>query len=85
VNIPVILCSFNSCRTLGSTLNCLATSTLPKGVEWEVLVVDNNFTGRTREVIEEFCRRLPGRFRYLFGPQTGKSFALDCGYGEARG
>src|ERR1017187_2357648 len=42
VNITVILCTLNGCRSLGKTLDSLAASTLPEGVEWEVLVVDNN-------------------------------------------
>ena len=85
MNITVILCTLNSCQSLGNTLNSLAASTLPKGVEWEVLVVDNNSTDQTRDIVEEFCRRFPGRFRYLFEPQPGKSFALNSGCREARG
>lgn len=85
MNITVILCTLNGCGTLGNTLNSLAVSTLPKGIEWEVLVVDNNSTDQTREVVEEFCRRFPGRFGYLFEPQPGKSFALNSGCREARG
>jgi len=85
VNITVILCTLNGCRRLGKTLGCLAASTLPEGVEWEVLVVDNNSIDQTRQVVEEFCRRFPGRFRYLFESQPGKSFALNSGCREARG
>jgi glycosyltransferase involved in cell wall biosynthesis len=48
-------------------------------------VVDNNSTDQTREVVEDFRRRFPGRFRYLFEPQPGKSFALNSGCREARG
>jgi len=54
-------------------------------VEWEVLVVDNNSKDGTRDVIEEYCRRYPGRFRYLFEPKQGKSHALNNGIREARG
>ena len=85
MNITVILCTFNGCRSLGKTLNSLAAATLPEGVEWEVLVVDNNSTDQTREVVEDFCRRFPGRFRYLFEARPGKSFALNSGCREARG
>ena len=85
LDITVILCTFNGCRSLGKTLDSVAASTLPEGVEWEVLVVDNNSTDQTREVVEDFCRRFPGRFRYLFESQPGKSFALNSGCREARG
>jgi glucosyl-dolichyl phosphate glucuronosyltransferase len=85
VNITVIVCTFNGCRTLGKTLGSVAASILPEGIEWEVLVMDNNSTDQTREVVEDFCRRFPGRIRYLFEPQPGKSFALNSGCREARG
>ena len=50
-----------------------------------MLVVDNNSSDQTREVVEEFADRYPGRFRYLFEPQPGKSYALNSGIREARG
>jgi glycosyltransferase involved in cell wall biosynthesis len=47
--------------------------------------MDNNSCDQTRELVEGFCRRYPGRFRYLFEPQPGKSYALNTGIREARG
>lgn len=85
MNNAVILCTVNGCWSLGKTLDSVAASTLPEGAEWEVLVVDNNSTDQTREVVEDFFSRFPGRFRYLFEPQPGKSFALNSGCREARG
>lgn len=52
---------------------------------WEILVVDNNSTDKTREVVESFCGQYPGRFRYLFESQQGKSHALNAGIREAHG
>ena len=54
-------------------------------MQWDVLVVDNNSQDRTCELVEDFCRRYPDRFRYLFEPQPGKSYALNAGIREARG
>jgi glycosyltransferase involved in cell wall biosynthesis len=85
MNITVILCTYNRSQSLSKALDSVAVSTLPKSVEWEVLVVDNNSKDQTREVIEEYCRRYPGRFRYLFEPQPGKSHALKTGIQEAQG
>lgn len=85
MRITVILCTFNRCRSLATTLDSMAAQVLPAPVEWEVLVVDNNSTDKTREVVEDFCRRYPGRFRYLFEPEAGKSRALNAGVREAQG
>ena len=85
MNISVILCTHNRSQSLAKALNSVAASLLPDSVEWEVLVVDNNSNDQTRDVVEDFTRRCPGRFRYTFEPQPGKSHALNTGIRESRG
>jgi glucosyl-dolichyl phosphate glucuronosyltransferase len=85
ISVTVILCTYNRSQSLATTLGSLAASVLPDTVDWEVLVVDNNSNDQTREVTEDLCRRYPGRFRYVFEPHPGKSFALNRGIREAHG
>jgi len=85
MNVSVILCTFNRCRLLPAALESIAASNMPSGVTWEVLVVDNNSTDQTREVVEAFSRQYPRRFRYLFEQRAGKSYALNAGIGTAKG
>lgn len=85
MKITVILCTFNRSKSLARALDSVALCTLPASVEWEVLVVDNNSTDQTRQLVEEFSRRHTERFRYLFEPKPGKSHALNAGIREARG
>jgi glycosyltransferase involved in cell wall biosynthesis len=85
MNITVILCTYNRCQSLAKALDSIAAQVLPEHVEWEVLVVDNNSTDQTRGVAEDFCRRYPGRFRYLFEPKQGLSSARNAGVREAGG
>jgi glycosyltransferase involved in cell wall biosynthesis len=85
MKITVILCTYNRCETLAKALETISASILPSEVPWEVLVVDNNSRDQTREVVEKFCFRYPGRFQYIFEPQPGKSYALNTGIREARG
>ncbi len=85
MEISVILCTYNRAQTLAKALDSVAAATLPAGVEWEVVVVDNNSTDQTREVVEEFHRRQPGRFRYVFESHQGLSHARNAGIREARG
>ncbi len=85
MRITVVLCTYNRCQTLRRALDSAAGLTVPESVHWEILVVDNNSDDQTREVVQEFSSRYPGRFRYLFEPQPGKSYALNAGIREARG
>jgi glucosyl-dolichyl phosphate glucuronosyltransferase len=83
--ITVILCTYNRCVSLAKALESVAASELPRSIEWDVLVVDNNSRDHTREVVQTFCSRYPGRFHYVFEPQPGKSHALNRGVRESRG
>ncbi|MGO8756756.1 MAG: glycosyltransferase [Terracidiphilus sp.] len=81
----VILCTYNRAQSLQKALASAAAMSLPESDEWDFLAVDNNSNDGTREVIEEFCRRFPSRFRYVFEPRPGKSYALNTGIEQARG
>src|SRR5580704_1493640 len=85
MRITVILCTHNRCRSLAKALESVAASQLSTSTDWEVLVVDNNSSDQTREAVETYCRRYPVRFRYVFEPQPGKSYALNSGIREALG
>jgi glycosyltransferase involved in cell wall biosynthesis len=85
MTVSVILCTYNRSESLAKALASIARSTVPQSIQWEVLVVDNNSRDATRSVAEEFCRREPAVFRYLFEPRQGKSFALNAGIQAARG
>ena len=84
-SVTVVLSTYNRAKGLAGALDCAAALTLPESVEWEILVVDNNSSDSTRAVVEEFCRRYPRRFRYLFEPQQGLSHARNAGIRQARG
>jgi glycosyltransferase involved in cell wall biosynthesis len=85
MRITVILCTFNRSNSLPKALDSVAAQVLPESVAWEVIVVDNNSSDQTRAVTEDYCRRYPGRFRYLFEPQQGLSRARNAGILDARG
>jgi GT2 family glycosyltransferase len=83
MRISVILCTYNRCDSLAIALNSVATSQFRRPVDWEVLIVDNNSKDNTRAVAEEFCRRYPNAFRYIFEQKQGKSNALNRGICES--
>ena len=77
MKITVILCTFNRSRSLARALESVAVSRMPEDAVWEVLVVDNNSSDETPQVVREFQRRFPGKFQYVFEPTPGKSNALN--------
>lgn len=85
MHITVILCTYNRAHSLLNALHSVAASSLPSSVTWEVVIVDNNSRDDTREIAQEFCKRFPDRFRYIFEPQQGKSFALNTGIRQSQG
>ena len=85
MKISVIVCTYNRSKILSAALESIAASKVPEYVDWDVLVVDNNSNDSTQEVVEAFCSTHPRRFRYLFEPKQGKSYALNTGIRAASG
>jgi glycosyltransferase involved in cell wall biosynthesis len=85
MNLTVVLCTYNRCESLARALESVARSIVPVSLEWEVLIVDNNSRDDTRAVAERFGLEFPGRFRYIFEPQQGKSYALNRAISQSRG
>ena len=78
-----MLCTYNRAALLSGA----AQSLLAQGAstpEFELLIVDNNSTDRTRELVEELTSG-DARVRYVFEPQQGLSHARNAGIREARG
>jgi glucosyl-dolichyl phosphate glucuronosyltransferase len=74
----VLICTFNRSDMLRATLESLARmDDLPGG--WDVLVVDNNSTDRTEEVVAKLAQSYPVGLRYLRELRQGKSYALNVG------
>lgn len=83
MTVEVILCTYNRCQSLCKALESVAVSRMPQGTPWNVLVVDNNSSDRTRLMVEDFQRRYPSIFRYIFEQTPGKSNALNRGVRES--
>ncbi len=79
VDVSVIVPTFNRCDGLVGLLDSLCRQDAA-GVRFEVLIVDNNSTDRTRSVVEQFSAQHPALLlRYLFEPQQGVSHARNAG------
>jgi len=83
--ISIILCTYNRADALIRCLGSLESVTVPAGLDWEVVVVDNNSKDRTREIVTECQQRNTIRAVYVFEGQQGKSYALNRGLECANG
>ena len=67
VPISVIVCTYNRANLLINVLQSLCEQSI-ETLDYEVVVVDNNSSDNTREVVDEFCRRF-SHVRYCFEPK----------------
>jgi glycosyltransferase involved in cell wall biosynthesis len=81
--VTVGICTFNRAESLRRTLNSLGEMQIPSDVCWEILIVNNNSSDHTDEVIANFRDRLP--VRREFEPRPGKSNALNRAIDVAKG
>jgi GT2 family glycosyltransferase len=83
--ITVIICTYNRSRGLRRTLESLEEMSVPLQITWELIVVDNNSTDETRDVVEEFRTKETLPVRYVFEPKQGLSHARNAGVSAASG
>jgi GT2 family glycosyltransferase len=79
----VVIATYNRAPDLRETLGSLAGLRAAGG--WEVVVVDNNSTDGTADVVRAYAASFPAPLRYLHEPVQGRSAALNAGIAAASG
>jgi len=85
MDLTVAVCSYNRAPRLADLLVSLASQATPAGVLWEILVVDNNSSDRTAQVVAQLAAGSPVPIRYLLEPQQGIVPARNRAIDEAAG
>jgi glycosyltransferase involved in cell wall biosynthesis len=85
VDFTVIVCTYNRCQSLPSCLAALAGQEGVDGIDWEVLVVDNNSSDDTPKTVERLSRELPIKVRYVPEAQQGLNYARNRGVASSQG
>ena len=83
LDVSVVVCTRNRAEPLRRLLTSMAEMQTPPGLNWELVVVDNGSTDRTREVAASFSDRLP--IVYTAEQKAGLSNARNHGVSVARG
>lgn len=81
-DISAIVCTYNRCGVLIESLSRIAGQQAD-GLRYEIIVIDNNSTDDTRQVIEAFAASSRCSMRYIFEPQQGVSHARNAGIAAA--
>ncbi len=84
-SVSILLCTFNRAAFLRETLAALGCLRCPRDCTVEILIVDNNSTDATREVVLQASAGARYPVKYLFERRQGKSFALNTGLAHATG
>lgn len=79
-DVSVVISTFNRCHRLEKALAAVLSQA--KGVAYEVIVVDNNSSDATREVVAGKLGRFEN-LRYLFEPRQGLPYARNTGVSAA--
>lgn len=83
LSASVLICTFNRAGLLRETLESLRSITARR--PWSVVVVDNNSTDETRDVVNQLGATFPVTLEYVFEPRQGKSYALNTGLDRCEG
>jgi glycosyltransferase involved in cell wall biosynthesis len=85
MDISIVLGTYNRAASLHVTLESVSRLLCPAGLAWELLVVDNNSTDSTQEVVGKFTATVAFPVRYIFEKRQGRSAALNAGIAGAKG
>lgn len=85
MDVSIIIGTYNRCDSLKLSVQRLLNMDLPTDVSCELIIVDNNSSDKTREVIAGFESRGSLELKYLLEKTQGLSYARNRGIKEAKG
>lgn len=87
VDFSVVIPTYNGASHLPELLEKLRSQVVSENLSWEVIVVDNNSTDDTAQVVRDYQAnwRSDCPLKYILEKQQGAAFARQRGIEEARG
>lgn len=83
--VTIVLCTYNRAEMLRGALASLARLDTGADLSCELVVIDNNSTDATAQVVEDLTPEFSYPVRRIFEAQPGVVFARNRGVTEARG
>lgn len=86
IYIDLVICTYNHADLLDKVLTKIAKQQVPANVKWTVLVVNNNCTDETTEVVEKYIQsqNIP-QISMVLEPKQGLNYARLCGIKNTTG
>ena len=81
--ISIVITTYNRARLIEATLGSVSTLDVPTGGRAEILVIDNNCTDGTPEVVRKAAGGSPIPIRWILETEQGLSFSRNRGLREA--
>jgi glycosyltransferase involved in cell wall biosynthesis len=85
MRLSILIASHNRSQSLSNFLRQLSGQVIPNGLEWEVVIIDNNSSDDTREIVQPFLQQEANRYKYIFEIRGSKSIALNTALEHATG
>jgi glucosyl-dolichyl phosphate glucuronosyltransferase len=82
MDISVVMSTYNRCHLLDQDISALLEQTT-NGLQYEIIIVDNNSTDRTAEKIAAYARQ-DSRIRYVFEGRQGVAYGRNAGIAAAQ-
>ena len=83
ISVSVVVCCYNSSKTISKTLEYLLNQVVD--FDWEIVLVNNNSTDNTLEIINDYKSRNKNKITVVDEIKSGKSYALLKGVMSAQG
>jgi len=83
-DVSVVVSTYNRCDDLSRALLAILTQQDVEHLRYEVIVVDNNSSDRTRDIVTAFQGRPEAEVRYVFEERQGVSYGRNAGIHAAR-
>lgn len=84
IDVSIIICTYNRAESLKDTLNSINQLDID-AYQVELLVVDNNSSDNTKDIVLNFSQQSKFPTRYLFESQQGLSYARNRGIKKSQG
>ncbi|MBD2291994.1 glycosyltransferase family 2 protein [Anabaena sphaerica FACHB-251] len=86
VNFTVAICTYNGEKRILDVLEKLRSQSGTEELAWEILIIDNNSTDNTAEVVQKYISNWGETYplKYCFEAEQGLAFARRCAIREAK-